>query len=192
MTNFMSQQPESSPFLKLAMSRHDGDLNKKTGIWEPTGRPMVRRFLWHLLVQIPVMSRHCQIPTTLIPSTCGSNKFQLDDLGDHVKTCTVHSGTNFGRTMTGQFDSVGNSLFGGCSTQPTKKRHNRWPGSGVNDVETLRSPHTWWIRQGTVSLVLDLYIIHERYLPTPLWGCAHFIFRLIGDRFFPVSGVQLV
>ncbi len=40
-------------------------------------------------VQIPVIPEK---PLT----TCGSRKFQLDPLGDHLNTCTTHSGVKKG------------------------------------------------------------------------------------------------
>ena len=48
--------------------------------------------LWQTFFTLTVGA---QIPaiTAMPPSSCGCKKFVLDALGDHVATCTAHSGT---------------------------------------------------------------------------------------------------
>ena len=68
--------------------------------------------------------RPCVIPS------CGWTKFTCDVLGDHVNTCTVHSGVKKDLTI-GQSR---NSLI--YFTQHTGKRLRRWLRVGVSDVVT--------------------------------------------------------
>jgi hypothetical protein len=70
--------------------------------------------------QIPVMSEN---PLTV----CGCRKFQVDTLGDHLCTCTVHSGVK---------KDCGDIELAGYLTNSS----------------------------GTVSLVLDLRVAHDKVL----------------------------
>jgi hypothetical protein len=60
---------------------------------------------------------------------CGFRKFQVDALGDHLCTCTVHSGVK--KVTTGRLINF-LTLF----AQRTKLKHNRWLKTGVNIVTT--------------------------------------------------------
>ena len=62
--------------------------------------------------------------------------FDLDVLGDHVSTCTVHSGAK--KTHDWTVEEIAD-LF--RSTH--KKRLNRWLRIWVSDVETSSLPPTW-------------------------------------------------
>ena len=74
-------------------------------------------------------------------ATCGCRKFQLDPLGDHLNTCTAHSGAK--KTH----DKV--------KTQQVVKSR----GHHCGDIELAG-----YLANATdpVSLVLDLRIVHDR------------------------------
>jgi hypothetical protein len=99
--------------------------------------------------QIPV------IVENLLP-VCGCRKFQLDTLGDHLCTCTTHSGVKKVHDWTvGQFTE----LF--LTSHKVKPKHvTKSRGRHCSDVDlTTYLTNT----VGPVSLVLDLHITHDRF-----------------------------
>jgi hypothetical protein len=99
-----------------------------------------------------------QIPTiTEKPLTgCGCIKFQVDPLGDHLGTCTVHSGAK--KVHDWSVDQIA-ELF--HTTHKSKTRQVVWNrGQKCGDLELsdyLANPVV------PVPLVLDLRIDHERF-----------------------------
>ncbi len=99
---------------------------------------------------------------------CGYRKFQLDELGDHLCTCTTHSGTK--KTH----DWVVELL--NFSTQQTESKHNTWLKVGVVIVGTLSWLSTLRTRGGrylwcwtstsstTVSEVFLTLILMDTYI----------------------------
>jgi hypothetical protein len=70
--------------------------------------------------QIPVIAEKPLV-------TCGCRKFQLDPLGDHLNTCTAHSGAKKAHDwMVDHF------------VQRIRLKHSRWLKAEVSIVETLR------------------------------------------------------
>ncbi len=95
---------------------HRRDETWSTSLWQTF-------FTTSVGAQIPLLA---EIPF----SSSGSRKFQIDSLGDHLFTCTVHSGVK--RLTSGRLIKWLTSF-----TQPTKWKRNRWIGVGVSDVGTL-------------------------------------------------------
>ena len=86
-------------------------------------------------------------------------KNALDALGDHVNTCTVHSGVK--KTHDWTIEQIAD-LF--CTTHKVKTQQvvrNRGQWCGDIDL-TVYLPDG----SGTVSLVLDLRITHDRWRST--------------------------
>jgi hypothetical protein len=110
--------------------------------------------LWHTFfsasmgAQIPVIAEK---PLT----TCGYRKFQLDPLGDHLNTCTAHSGAKKAHDwMVAQVAD----LF--RTTHKFKTQHmvkNRGQHCGDIDLRDYLVNEA-----GPVPLVLDLRIAHDR------------------------------
>ncbi len=99
-------------------------------------------------VQIPVIAEK---PL----ATCGCRKFQLDPLGDHLNTCTVHSGAK--KAHDWMVDQVAD-LF--RTTHKVKTQHvvkSRGRPCGDIQLEGYLANEA-----GPVSLVLDLRIAHDR------------------------------
>jgi hypothetical protein len=99
-------------------------------------------------VQIPVI-----VEKPLV--TCGCRKFQLDPLGDHLNTCTTHSGVK--KAHDWMVDQVVDLFH---TTHKVKTQHvvkNR--GQDCRDIELggYLANET-----GPVPLVLDLRIAHDR------------------------------
>ena len=99
--------------------------------------------------QIPVISEK---PL----EACGCRKFQIDSLGDHINTCTTHSGTK--KTHDWVVDQL-TDLF--RTTHKTKTQQViRSRGQHCGDIEL-----TGYLvnEEGPVPLVLDLCIVHDRF-----------------------------
>jgi hypothetical protein len=99
--------------------------------------------------QIPVIAEK---PLT----ACGSRKFQLDVMGDHLCTCTAHSGAK--KAHDWAVEQLAD-LF--RTTHKTKTHHvTKRRGRHCGDLELvsyLANP------TGPVPLVLDLRIAHDRF-----------------------------
>ncbi len=99
-----------------------------------------------------------QIPVIVEKSltTCGCRKFQLDPLGDHLNTCTTHSGAK--KTHDWMVDQVAN-LF--CTTHKVKTQHVvKSRGQHCGDIDEIGGYLA--NEAGPVPLVLDLRIAHDR------------------------------
>ena len=89
-------------------------------------------------------------------SACGCRKFQIDTLGDHLCTCTVHSGAKKAHDWAvGQIADLFRTTHKVKTQQVAKSRGQRcgdieWAGYLANVA-------------GPVPLVLDLRIAHERW-----------------------------
>ena len=90
------------------------------------------------------------------PSTCGSKKIALDDLGDHVSTCTARSGAKKAH------DCVVEQIADLFRTTHKVKRQQvvRSRGQRCGDIELAAYLAD---TAGPVPLVLDLRIAHERW-----------------------------
>jgi hypothetical protein len=88
-------------------------------------------------------------------ATCGCRKFQLEPLGDHLNTCTTHSGAK--KTHDWMVDQVAD-LF--RTTHKVKTQHVvKSRGQHCGDIEI----GGYLINEsGPVTLVLDLRITHDR------------------------------
>jgi hypothetical protein len=104
------------------------------------------------------MTMGTQIP--VIPektlTACGCRKFQLDTMGDHLCTCTTHSGVKKAHDWT--VDQL-TDLF--RTTNHTKTQHvTKTRGRHCGDIQleaylaNVSDP---------VPLVLDLHIAHDRF-----------------------------
>ncbi len=99
-----------------------------------------------------------QIPAVMVEKplvTCGWWKFQLDPLGDHLNTCTVHSGAKKAHDwMVNQITDLLHTKHRVKTQQVIKSR-----GQYCGDIELV-----WYLvnESGPVSLVLDLRIAHDR------------------------------
>jgi hypothetical protein len=107
---------------------------------------------------LPLVSVHVYRPWRKLPlSACGCKKFQIDALGDHLCTCTAHSGAKKAHDD----GRLSNSMT--SFTQHTKRKRNRWLGARVGDLGTLNCLVTSRNAAGPVPSVLDLRIAHERW-----------------------------
>jgi hypothetical protein len=101
---------------------------------------------------------------------CGCRKFQLDAMGDHLCTCTAHSGVK--KAHDWEVDQLAD-LF--RTTHHTKTQHvTKSRGRHCRDIqlETYLANAT-----GPVPLVLDLRISHDRFgstSDTSLNGHLHY------------------
>ncbi len=88
--------------------------------------------------------------------TCGCRKFQLDPLGDHLNTCTAHSGAKKAHDwMVDQIADIFRTTQKVKTQQVIKSR-----GHHCGDIELPGYlPNT----TVPVSLVLDLRIDHDRF-----------------------------
>jgi hypothetical protein len=100
-------------------------------------------------VQIPVI-------TEKPLSTCGYRKFQLDSMGDHLCTCTGHSGAKKGHDWVVEQLS---DLF--RTTHKVKTQHvNKSRGRYCGDIDLV----SFLVNVvGPVSLVVDLNITHDLF-----------------------------
>jgi hypothetical protein len=98
--------------------------------------------------QIPVIAEK-------LLATCGCRKFQLDPLGDHLNTCTTHSGVK--KVHDWMVDQVADFFrtTHKVKTQQVVKRR----GQHCGDIELAGCLTN---EAGPVSLVLDLRIAHDR------------------------------
>ncbi len=88
--------------------------------------------------------------------TCGSRKFQLDPVGDHLDTCTTHSGVKMTHDwMVDQIADLFHTTHRVKTQQVIKSR-----GHYCGDIEI-----TGYLANevGPVPLVLDLRIVHDRF-----------------------------
>jgi hypothetical protein len=89
-------------------------------------------------------------------AACGSRKFQLDDLGDHLCTCTTHSGVKKDHDWAGyQLPDLFRTTHK-VKTQQVVKSH----GHHCGDIELAGYLAN---ASGLVTLVLDLRIAHDRF-----------------------------
>jgi hypothetical protein len=92
-------------------------------------------------------------------ATCGCRKFQLDPLGDHLNTCTAHSGAK--KAHDWMVDQVVD-LFRTTHTVKTQQVvKSRGQHCGDIQLEVCLANEA-----GTVPLVLDLRIAHDRITPS--------------------------
>ena len=88
-------------------------------------------------------------------ATCGCRKFQLDPLGDHLNTCTAHSGAKKAHDwMVDQIADLFRTTHKVKTQQVVKSR-----GQHCGDVELAGYLAN---AAGPVPLVLDLRIAHDR------------------------------
>jgi hypothetical protein len=81
-------------------------------------------------------------------ATCGCRKFQLDPLGDHLNTCTTHSGAK--KTHDWMVDQIADLFRTKHKVKTQQVIKSQLPGYLANET-------------GPVSLVLDLRITHDRF-----------------------------
>jgi hypothetical protein len=108
-----------------------------------------RRFsprLWG--TQIPV------IPEKPLP-VCGYRKFKVDVLGDHLCTCTTHSGAK--KTHDWTVDQLPDFFHTTTKVKTQQVVKSRGHHSGDIDLTGYPANTVVW-----VSLVLDLHIVHDR------------------------------
>ncbi len=101
--------------------------------------------------QIPVISEK-----TLV--SCGCRKFQIDSLGDHISTCTSHSGAK--KAHDWSIDQI-TDLFRTTHKPVTKTQQViriRGQHCHSGDIELVGYLTN---QAGPVPLVLDLRIAHE-------------------------------
>ena len=88
-------------------------------------------------------------------ATCGCRKFQLDPLGDHLNTCTAHSGAKKAHDwMVDQVADLFRTTHEVKTQQVVKSR-----GQHCGDIQLEGYLAN---EAGTVPLVLDLRIAHDR------------------------------
>ncbi len=91
----------------------------------------------------------------LPPSVCGCRKFQIDPLGDHLCTCTVHSGTTKAHDWSvDQFPDLFRTTHKVKKQQVSSSR-----GQRCGDIELAGYLGN---TVGPLSLVLDLHITHDK------------------------------
>jgi hypothetical protein len=104
------------------------------------------------------MTMGAQIP--VIPekplATCGCKMFQLDALGDHLCTCTTHSGAKKAHDWAvDQLADLSRTIHKVKTQQVVKSR-----GQNCGDIEVVAYlAHV----TGPVPLVLDLRIAHDHF-----------------------------
>ena len=110
--------------------------------------------LWQTFVST---SMGAQIPVIAEKplATCGCRKFQLDPLGDHLNTCTAHSGAKKAHDwMVDQLADLFRTTHKVKTQQVVKSR-----GQMCGDIELAGYLAN---EAGPVPLVLDLRIAHDR------------------------------
>ena len=98
---------------------------------------------------IPVLTEH---PL----SACGCKKFFIDALGDHVSTCTVHSGVK--KTHDWSVDQLADLLHTTHKVKTQQVDRNRGQRCGDIELSGYLSNVS-----GSVTLVMDLHITHQRW-----------------------------
>jgi hypothetical protein len=88
------------------------------------------------------------------PSACGCKKFQIDALGDHLCTCTVHSGAKKAHDWAA--DQIADLLRTAHKVRTQQVVRRR--GQRCGDIELAT-----YLAEGPVPLVLDLRIAHGRF-----------------------------
>ena len=104
------------------------------------------------------MSVCAQIPAIaeLPPSACGCKKFALDPLGDHVGTCTSHSGAKYAHDWAvDQLADLFRTTYKVKTQQVARSR-----GQRCGDIELAAYLAN---AAGPAPLVLDLRIAHEHW-----------------------------
>jgi hypothetical protein len=104
-------------------------------------------------------------------ATCGCRKFQLDPLGDHLNTCTTHSGAK--KTHDWMVDQIVDLVLTTheVKTQQVIKSRGQYCGD-------IKLAGYLVNESGPVSLVLDLRIDHDRFgssSDSSLNGNLHYI-----------------
>ena len=89
-------------------------------------------------------------------STCGSKKFVIDTLGDHVSTCTAHSGAK--KAHDWAVDQIADLFRTTHKVKTQQVVRRRGQRCGDIELEGYLTNAT-----GPVSLVLDLHIAHDRW-----------------------------
>ena len=135
-------------------------LSFKPMSWLGHIRPHCRDEAWPAGLRQPFFAAcvGANIPalTELPLSACGCKKFTIDALGDHVSTCTAHSGVKKAH------DWVVDQLVDLFHTTPKVKtqRVARSRGQRCGDIELAGYLAN---AAGPVPLVLDLRIAHDRF-----------------------------
>jgi hypothetical protein len=88
-------------------------------------------------------------------ATCGSKKFQLDPLGDHLNTCTTHSVVK--KTHDWMVDQLSDLFRTTHKVKTQQVVKNRGHHCGDIELAGYLGNET-----GPVSLVMDLRIAHDR------------------------------
>jgi len=96
----------------------------------------------------------CLHDTTKL-SVCGSRKFQVDTLGDHLCTCTVHSGVK--KVHDWVVDQL-TDFFRSTHKVKIQQVVIKW-GQDCGDIELVGYLTN---ATGPVPLVLDLRVVHDR------------------------------
>ena len=87
---------------------------------------------------------------------CGCRKFQIDPLGDHINTCTAHSGVKKAHDWTvDQLTDLFRTTHKAKTQQVIRSR-----GQYCGDIEVEGYLAN---EAGPVPLVLDLLIAHDRF-----------------------------
>jgi len=149
MTGLESQEEDApkrilffKPMRRLAQIRpHRRDESWSASLWQTF-------FSTSMGAQIPVIAEK---PL----ATCGCRKFQLDPLGDHLNTCTAHSGAKKAHDwMVDQLADLFRTTHKVRTQQVVKSR-----GQHCGDMELAGYLAN---EAGPVPLVLDLRIAHDR------------------------------
>jgi hypothetical protein len=90
-------------------------------------------------------------------AACGSRKFQLDTMGDHLCTCTTYSGVK--KTHDWVVDHL-TDLFHTTNKVKTQQHVTKSRGRRCGDIDLAAYLSN---TVGPVSLVLDLLITHDRF-----------------------------
>ena len=112
--------------------------------------------LWQTFFALTVGA---QIPAiaAMPPSSCGCKKFVLDALGDHVATCTAHSGAK--KAHDWAVEQLAD-LFRKTTKVVKTQEVARSRGQRCGDIELAAFLADV---AGPVTLVMDLGIAHERW-----------------------------
>jgi hypothetical protein len=101
------------------------------------------------------MDDHLPVIVEKPVATCGCRKFQLDPLGDHLNTCTAHSGAK--KAHEWMVDQVADFFRTKHKVKTPQVVKNR--GHHGGDIELVAYLAN---ESGPVPLVLDLRIAHDR------------------------------
>ena len=104
------------------------------------------------------MTMGTQIPVIVEkpPSTCGVRKFQIDPLGDHLCTCTAHSGAK--KAHDWAVDQLADLFRTTHKVKTQEEAKSR--GQHCGDIELAAYLAN---AAGPVPWVLDLSIAHDRF-----------------------------